>query len=98
MKYDQHVNTVRAKFLIVLIPLFILSFIILSGISYYVADNALLEGSDEIARGVGDKFAAQIDKTMNEKMIRLDELASLPAIINGDDTIRIQALAEAKKA
>ena len=97
MQLNKQLNTVRTKFLIVLIPLFILSFVILSGISYYVANGALLKGSDEIARGVGDKFAAQIDKTMNEKMIRLDELAALPVIVNGDEPARIQALAEAKK-
>ncbi|MBP2631922.1 MAG: methyl-accepting chemotaxis sensory transducer with Cache sensor, partial [Firmicutes bacterium] len=97
MQLNKQLNTVRAKFLIVLIPLFILSFVILSGISYYVANNALLKGADEIARGVGDKFALQIDKNINEKMIRLDELASSPVIIQGDDAAKIQVLAEAKK-
>lgn len=97
MQLNKQLNTVRAKFLIVLIPLFILSFVILSGISYYVANDALLKGSDEIARGVGDKFALEIDKSINEKMIRLDELAASPIIIHGDDGARIQVLAEAKK-
>lgn len=96
MKYDKQLNTVRAKFLITLIPLFILSFVILSGISYYVANKALLTSADEIAREVGDKFAVKIANEIDEKMIRLDELAAMPEIVDGDETAKVKTLAAAK--
>lgn len=84
----MQVKNVRTKFLIILLPLFILSFIILSAISYYLAHTALLNDADKIARSLGDEIASDIKNEMAEPMIRLDDLAKNQYIIHGDDATR----------
>lgn len=91
------INSVRNQFMIILLPLFVLSFSILSGISYYVANTELQKKSNEISASIGDVLAAQIDKEISQKMIRLEELASNSLLIHGDEATKISILADAKK-
>jgi len=90
-------KSIRTKIIVVLLPLFIISFGILLAITHYAANETLLKDSDTIARGVGRQIAAEIDKAMDEKMIRLDEVVSNEELIHGDNVKRIQLLADLKK-
>ncbi|MBR1553404.1 MAG: methyl-accepting chemotaxis protein, partial [Schwartzia sp.] len=89
-------SSIRAKFLAILLPLFLVSFIVLSGISYHVSNGALVDDADTIARRTGGMAGEYLDKVMTEKSIRLEELADHPAMRGGDRAAIIAALAAMK--
>lgn len=89
-------SSIRAKFLAILLPLFLLSFVVLSGISYYVSNKALVDDADKIARRTGGEAGEYLDKVMTEKSIRLEELADHPAMRGNDRNAIIAALAAMK--
>ncbi len=89
-------SSIRAKFLAVLLPLFLVSFIVLSGISYYVSSVALDKDADRIARRTGGQAGEYLDKLVTEKSIRLEELADNPAMRGSDRAAKIAALAAMK--
>ena len=89
-------SSIRAKFLAILLPLFLLSFAVLSGISYYVSNKALVDDADKIARRTGGEAGEYLDKVMTEKSIRLEELADHPAMRGNDRNAKIAALAAMK--
>ncbi len=89
-------SSIRTKFLAILLPLFFVSFVALSGISYYVSNNALVSDADVIARRTGGMAGEYLDKVMTEKAIRLEELADHPAMRGGDRAAKIAALAAMK--
>ena len=90
-------KNVSTKFIVVLMPLFIVGFVLLSSISYYIANQSLRTDADEIARGIGSQIAVQIDKEISGKMIRLDDLSSVQALSHGDNAAKVQILAAAKQ-
>ena len=89
-------SSIRAKFLAILLPLFLVSFIVLSAVSYYVSNGALVDNADTIARRTGGMAGEYLDKMMTEKSIRLEELADHPAMRTGDRAAKIAALAAMK--
>ncbi len=89
-------SSIRAKFLAILLPLFLVSFVVLSGISYYVSNKALVDDADKIARRTGGEAGEYLDKVMTEKSIRLEELADHPAMRGNDRNAKIAALAAMK--
>jgi hypothetical protein len=68
----------RNKFLVILLPLFILSFTILALISYYITQNILVTSADVTASKNRRKIAAGIRTEMSNRLIRLEELAANP--------------------
>ena len=86
-------SSIRAKFLAILLPLFLVSFIVLSGISYKVSNDALVDDADKIARRTAGEAGEYLDKVMTEKSIRLEELADHPAMRTGDRNAKIAACA-----
>lgn len=86
-------SSIRAKFLAILLPLFLLSFVVLSGVSYHVSNNALVDDADKIARRTAGEAGEYLDKVMTEKSIRLEELADHPAMRTGDRAAKIAACA-----
>ncbi len=89
-------SSIRAKFLAILLPLFFVSFVALSGVSYYVSNNALVDDADRIARRTGGMAGEYLDKVMTEKSIRLEELADHPAMRGNDRAAKIAACAAMK--
>ena len=92
----MHLNNIRTKFLLVLLPLFLISFILFFGISYYMSSKALFEDADVIARGVGKEVSLELEKNIQEKNLRLEALAHDKDIMYGDRTAKIMALSAAK--
>lgn len=86
-------NSVKKLCLVVLMPLFIVGIICLSGIGYYFARNVILTDADEIIRGQGRTVAATVDKDINEKMARLEELANMEVMAQGDEAAKVKTLA-----
>lgn len=92
----MQINSIRTKFLVTLLPLFLISFAVFFSISYYMANKALTKDADIIARGIGQQVALVIEKDQADKMGRLEALAHDPNIMHGDRAAKITALAEAK--
>ena len=91
-------SSIRAKLLIILLPFFILSFGILSGISYYLSQQNLGKSVDETAVATGKDYANRIQAGILNEMTKLEDLASVPAVRNGIDRPQIvEAIAEAYK-
>ena len=89
-------NNIRTKFLLILLPLFLLSFTAFFGISYYMSSQALSEDADKMARSVGKEVALELEKNIQEKNLRLEALTHDANILHGDRTAKIRALSAAK--
>lgn len=93
--YTLKVNGVRGKFLIVLLPFFILSFGVLAAISYYLSQQSLSQSVNETAVSTGTDYANRIQNEIQKAMIQLEDLASTPNVRSGSNKTQIvEALAE----
>ncbi len=91
------IRNIRTKFLIVLIPLFLVSFVILSSISYYVANKSLTMETNETAGAMGEKFSWQVKAEIDGKMNMLNEMAVNPVFHTNDAEAKVKFMAEACK-
>ncbi len=89
-------GSIKTKFLIVLLPLFLISFAAFSIISYRLCNSALIEDADENARAIGQQAALSLEKYINDKSIRMEALSINPAIVDGDHAAKLLALQAAK--
>ncbi|WP_199883799.1 methyl-accepting chemotaxis protein [Anaerosinus massiliensis] len=97
MRANLNFKNFRIKFLAILLPVFILSFSILSTASYYLANQALNKSANETAAALGREFSLQVKSTMQERMLRLDELGTDAVLQGADDKAKMSFLADAKK-
>ena len=88
------IKSIKTKFLMVLLPFFLISFIVFSVVSYQICNSELVEDADKNARAIGEQVSVSLEKMIQEKAIRLQELASNPAIVNGEYAAKIAALKE----
>lgn len=72
----MNIKTIKTKFLLFLLPLFLINFIILSGISYYLAQTYLEESSTETAETLGNEYAAEVSKEISARLIHLEDIAA----------------------
>ncbi len=87
---------IKLKFLLVLLPLFLVSFVIFSTISYNLCNDALVEDADTNARAVGHQAALSVEKYILEKTVRMQDLSMNAALVKGDHAAKLQALLDAK--
>ena len=85
-------KSIKTRFLLILLPLFLLSFIVFSAVSYYLCNSTLVENADTNAKAISEQAALSLEKDIQEKAIRLEELSRNPAIVNGDHAAKLQAL------
>lgn len=90
-------QNVKTKFLIFLLPLFILSFLVLSTISYYFANKTLNESVDETIRAMGKESSMQVQEGINERIIRLEELGTDGVLRGENEQAKIAYLADSQK-
>ena len=91
------VNSIRKRLLLILLPFCLLSFAMLSGVSYYLSNQSLTKSMDETGVSVGLHYANRIQDTMLKKMIHLEDLASTASIRTGRNKVQIvEVMAEAK--
>ena len=93
----MQIKHIATKFLVVLLPLFLVSFIILSGISYFVARGQLLESVSENAELVRQMTAVKLTNDVERKADLLDGLSRSPVIAHGTREARIDALKALKE-
>jgi len=78
-------TSIQTKLLLILLPFFIICFGILSGVSYYLASQSLSKSVDETAMVIGADYANQIQADLREKMVQLEDLASVQSVRTGSD-------------
>ncbi len=86
------ITSMKTRLLIILLPLFILSFGALAGISYYLAQQALSTSVDETAAAMSSDYASRISGHVYSAKVQLESFASIKRIYNPADR---QALQEA---
>ena len=91
------IKSIKTKFLMVLLPFFLLSFIVFSVVSYQICNEELVNDADLNARAIGEQVSLSLEKYLQEKSLLLQELASNPAIVSGDYAAKIAALKEVQK-
>ncbi len=87
---------IRTKFLVVLLPLFIISFVAMAGFSYYRAGAALDHDADTIARTVGLQTAKTIQAEIHSAMLPLRAGSHDNVFTSGDEQAIVAALAQLK--
>ncbi len=88
------IKSIKTKFLMVLLPFFLISFIVFSVVSYQICNEELVKDADNNTRAIGEQVSVSLEKMIQEKAIRLQELASNPAIVSGEYAAKIAALKE----
>jgi len=93
----MRVTSIQARLLLVLLPFFILSFGVLSGISYYLSQQSLAKSVDETAMAVGTDYANRVQGDMRENLIGLEGIAGTARIRSGDKAQIMDALVQGAK-
>lgn len=90
-------NSLKTKFLVALLPLFIGSFIVFFAVSYYMSSSALKSDADDMAKRTGQVAALQIEEKFQRSVMTVKGLVHNKAIIHGDRVQREAALAAMKE-
>ena len=85
-------KNIRTKFLVVLLPLFIVSFIVMAGFSYYRASSALNADADTMARTVGLQTAVTIQSEIHNAAQPLITSSHNPIFSSGNEAAIVKAL------
>jgi len=92
------IRSIRTKLLSILVPFFFLSFGLLSGSSYYLANQYLTKSVDDTAMAVGNDYTNRVKAEIQQALLQMEELANDRQIRAGTDTAQIGAIiAETKK-
>jgi methyl-accepting chemotaxis protein len=92
------VTSIQIRLLLVLLPCFILSFAVLSGVSYYLSSQALGQSVEETAMAVGTDYGRRLESDMELVVSQLEDLASTQRVRSGSDKAQIvEAMTEAIK-
>ena len=90
-------KSVHTRFMVVLLPLFIVSFVLLSGITYFIASSALRENARTIASGIGHETASVIQSEVSKILLPLQAISHNPAFASGDAKAILPILNTLKK-
>jgi len=95
--FTMRTNTIQAKLLFILVPFFLVSFGLLSGISYYLSNQALSKSVQETAMAVGDDYAHRVMAKTQELVMQLESWANTARMRSGDKQQISTALVDAHK-
>ncbi|MDR3588563.1 MAG: methyl-accepting chemotaxis protein [Negativicutes bacterium] len=94
----MRITSIQTRLLLILLPFFILSFAVLSGISYYLSQQSLGKSVNETAMSMGTDYANRVHADMEIMLAQLEAVAVTQPIQAGSDRAQIIAtLAEAQK-
>jgi methyl-accepting chemotaxis protein len=82
-------KSIQSRLLKAFLPVFVVSFVILSVVSYNFSRRALSSESREVATAIGIRYAEQIRDSMDALSGYLRVLSDMPAIREGKDTEQI---------
>ncbi|MDU2065362.1 MAG: methyl-accepting chemotaxis protein [Sporomusaceae bacterium] len=91
------INTVRIRLLLLFIPLFAVSFIVLSGTSYYLAMKALEQSNREVINSIDSDYSNQVKTLISKRVTELEDLASQEAIQKNTDSAKVVSILKEMK-
>lgn len=83
------INSIQKKLIFLLLPFFIITSGVLSGISYYLFNQSVTKSVNETAQLIGSNYANQIKASITSEIIKLEELSNMPSISRGADQAQI---------
>ena len=90
------VNSLKTKFLLTFLPLFLGSFIVFFAISYYMSSQALIRDADTISANVGRSAAMDIEKVFQKHTMEIEDLSHDSALIGASKEQIVAELAKYK--
>ena len=94
MKWYQRV---RYRLLMIIATLLLSTLLVVSGTSFYFAQQYLEESIDDTENSVADNFSFRIKTDMDILIVQLEDLASIARLQSGDKTQILPAISEAHK-
>jgi methyl-accepting chemotaxis protein len=92
------VTSVRTRLLILFLPVFIISFGVLSGISYYFSTQALTQSMNDTVTSISADYSHQIRALIDDRVTELEDIAANEVIQSNTDMPHIiKVLADAQK-
>lgn len=91
------IKSIRAKLMLILLPILAVSFLAFFFISYRMSSHMLMEEAKLLSQALGRQVSLEMQQAEQEKRIFLDFLASDPRIVRGNHAQRLEALAEVKQ-
>ena len=88
-------TSIKNKFLAVLIPIFVVSFLAMALISYYFLQNILLTNAKQNVELQAQSFSRNMKLTVDERFSILNEMAENPVIHSNDNSQRAAFIKEA---
>lgn len=93
------IKSVQNRLLLYLLPLIFVVLSVLSGTSYFIANQSLTESVHDTAMAVGTDYSMRIQGSIREIMIQLEGLAATPVARTGTDKAQIiAAMTDIQKA
>lgn len=90
------IKNIQNRVLIVFLPLLFIVLGVLSGSSYYLANQALTQSVGETAFAIGTDYSMRLKVSMDRVVLQLEDLASIQRIRTGTDKTQImEAMTEA---
>lgn len=81
-KSTFNVKSIRLRLLLIMLILMVTSLSLLTGLSYFFANRALLESVDETASAIGVDYSNRVSAFVNNEVIFADALAVNPYVVN----------------
>ncbi|MDR1623175.1 MAG: methyl-accepting chemotaxis protein [Synergistaceae bacterium] len=85
-------KSIQAKLLTVFVPVFVISFLVLSGVSYNLSRTALSENTRETAIAIGSRYAEQLKANMESITSDLKIIAQMQVIKEAKDKEQIVSI------
>ncbi|TWH46956.1 methyl-accepting chemotaxis protein [Sporomusa sp. KB1] len=79
------VTSIKVKLLLIFLPFVIVSFAILSGISYFISRQALNQSVEDTAMSIGADYSHRIESQINGARVQLESFSSVSPIYNPVD-------------
>jgi len=89
------ITSIKIRLLLILLPFFLLSFGTLTGISYYLSQQALSQSVDDTAMEVGMDYSNRVEACIHEAVLQLESFSAIKSIYNPIDKQQLlEALAD----
>ena len=79
------ITSIKKKLLLILLPFIIISFLLLSGMSYYLSRQALSQSVDQEALAIGSDYSHRVEGYIYSTKTQLQSFASIRRIYNPTD-------------
>ncbi|MBP2652369.1 MAG: Methyl-accepting chemotaxis protein signaling domain protein [Firmicutes bacterium] len=85
----MQVKSLKAKLLLLLLPLILLSCIFLAGVSYYLSQRSLTKSLNETASAISTDYSQRVQASISEMFAQVTEVTYVSSIQEGTDKNKI---------